>query len=115
MKINKALKKIIEKAESLGWTVTIEEQTKDGITFDFAQGSPAGQDYHFSAEARDNDADNLIRSIESVHDYFDVSEAAYIWLDSSGHGTNGAPYDMKDVYEDMAACRDMVYALWDAL
>ena len=35
-------------------------------------------------------------------------EEAYIWLDDSGHGKNGAPHDMKDVYEDMEACKSML-------
>ena len=36
-------------------------------------------------------------------------------LDNTGHGLNGAPYDMKDVYEDMEACKKMVYELWKLL
>ena len=32
-----------------------------------------------------------------------------------GHGKNGAPYDMKDLYGDMEACQDMIYELYQAL
>lgn len=35
-----------------------------------------------------------------------------MWLDSDGHGINGAPYDMKDVYEDMEACQNMILELY---
>ena len=37
----------------------------------------------------------------------------YLWLDSDGHGKNGAPYDMKDLYEDMEACREIIYELYE--
>lgn len=46
---------------------------------------------------------------------YDGGYAAYLWLDNTGHGLNGAPYDMKDVYEDMEACKKMVYELWKLL
>lgn len=38
-----------------------------------------------------------------------------MWLDNEGHGTNGTPYDMKDVYEDMEACEEMTFKLWKLL
>ena len=43
----------------------------------------------------------------NLRDYindFDVSYEAYLWLDDTGHGRNGAPYEMIDVYEDMEEC-----------
>ena len=44
---------------------------------------------------------DIAREVQHEYDTFDVSEKTYVWLDNSGHGKNGAPYDMKDVYEDM--------------
>jgi len=43
----------------------------------------------------------IAREAKQRYESFDASEEAYLWLDNSGHGKNGAPYDMKDVYEDM--------------
>ena len=47
----------------------------------------------------------------SNHQNFDVSEHAVIWLDESGHGVNGAPYDMKDVYEDFEWVKNRILTL----
>lgn len=43
----------------------------------------------------------FINEFKSHTENYDCSSEAYIWLDSSGHGKNGAPYDMHDVYTDM--------------
>lgn len=45
------------------------------------------------------------------HENFDVSEETYTCLDHSGHGINGAPYDMRDVYNDMEECQDEIEKL----
>lgn len=69
--------------------------------------SPAGQDFGFTVE-HGEDALDLSENLFDVWYDFDVSAEAYIWLDENGHGRNGAPYDMKDVYEDMEACRESI-------
>ena len=56
-----------------------------------------------------------MHNLYSVYEDFDVSSEAYLWLDSDGHGTNGAPYDMKDLYEDFEACESAIYDLWEYL
>ena len=48
----------------------------------------------------------IAREAKQRHESFDVSEEAYLWLDNFGHGKNGAPYDMKDVYEDMEEAKE---------
>ena len=48
----------------------------------------------------------IAREARQRYESFDVSEEAYLWLDSFGHGKNGAPYDMKDVYEDMEEAKE---------
>lgn len=98
------VKKIIKVAEKLDWKVT-----EYNGEFELEKFSPAGQDFIISVSA-----DTLEEFSERLYDRyndFDVSEEAYIWLDDTGHGKNGAPYDMKDVYEDMEACEEMVREL----
>ena len=95
---------IIEAAESLDWTVT-----HDNGEFEFQKYSPAGQDFNMSISA-DTFSEFQSQLYERYND-FDCSEEASIWLDESGHGKNGAPYDMKDLYEDMAACEEMIREL----
>lgn len=81
--------------------------------FCFSQGSPAGQDFNIEVEAKT--LDELKEELERFVYNYDVSEEAYYWLDRFGHGKNGAPYDMKDVYEDMEWCRDEAEKLADEI
>lgn len=96
--------KIIKIAKKLNWSVTT-----DNKVLEFSKYSPAGQDFNFNISG-----DSLEEVIENINEYcdnFDCSEEAYLWLDNSGHGTNGAPYDMKDLYEDMEESLKMVEEL----
>ena len=94
--MNKELKKLLTEAKKSGWTVTQE----DGNVYDFGWWSPAGQDFHIQVDT-ENDVGYFLHNLYSVYNDFDVSVETYLWLDDTGHGRNGAPYDMKDVYEDM--------------
>ena len=57
----------------------------------------------------------IAREAKQRYESFDVSEETYLWLDNSGHGKNGAPYDMKDVYEDMEEAKEEFGKLADLL
>ena len=102
------IKKVINIAESLEWSIKY-----DSGEFEFQKYSPAGQDFNMSITA-DSIAE-LSEKLYEKYNYFDCSEEAYIWLDNTGHGKNGAPYDMKDLYEDMEACEKMIRELAVAL
>ena len=39
----------------------------------------------------------------------------YLWLDETGHGRNGAPYDMIDIYNDMLECESIIEELIEEL
>ena len=85
---------------------TVEEETEDMIRI--GKFSSAGQDFSFCVEIGET-LEELRDEIITYYENFDVSEEAYYWLDDSGHGKNGAPYDMKDVYEDMEECKEFIY------
>ena len=102
-------------ATEAGWNVYIEEQTEDHICYDFGKYSPAGQDFHVSAELEDMEIETLVNNLNSRYTDFDCSAETYLWLDNTGHGTNGAPYDMKELYEDMEACQEMIRDLANVL
>lgn len=97
--------RIIEIAEENGWKVDIESNDGDDFSYEFSKYSPADQDFSFEAEMKDNNVHTLLNDIEEYYDNYDCSYEAYLWLYNTGHGLNGAPYDMKDVYEDMEACK----------
>lgn len=104
----KNLEKIIKVVEDLDWSISV-----DGNDFELRKFSPSGQDFNLFIIA--DDEDDFISTVRSRYENFDVSYETYIWLDDNGHGTNGAPYDMKDLYEDMEACQEMISELVDAL
>ena len=109
-------KRLINKLEkitaSMGWSVSVSNYANGNFIY-FSQYSPAGQDFGFEVEAYT--LEDLYRAVKYYYDGYDCSEEAVIWLDDSGHGKNGAPYDMKDVYEDMEACEKMVGDLVERL
>lgn len=80
----------------------------------FQKYSPCGQDYFMEIKTLNN-ADKCVDEIKNVLDNFDVSYETYLWLDESGHGKNGAPYDMRDLYEDMEAVEEMISKLYAAV
>lgn len=105
-------KQIEEVAEKLGWTV--EFSINNGNKWIcFENCSPSGQD--LIVEFSYVNYDQLVDEVEQRYINYDPSYEAYIWLDSDGHGKNGAPYEMGEVYEDMVACQGMIGNLYLAL
>lgn len=107
--------KIVELANTQDWKVDIVDNGDGDYTFVFQKYSPAGQDFSFEADMEENNIQYLLDNINEYFLNYDCSEEAYLWLDDTGHGCNGAPYDMKDVYEDMQACEQYVFDLYHIL
>lgn len=101
--------KLLDRIRADGWHVSDYGDN----TFYFSKCSPAGQDFGFEVEG--DDIEEIMDNIYKYYDDFDPSYEAYLWLDETGHGRNGAPYDMKDLYEDMEACQDMILELHDII
>ena len=106
MKLNK---KLTKKLEANDFSITYED---DGCIY-FSKYSPAGQDFGFSVGG--DDLHELAVSIYNYYESFDVCYETYLWLDEMGHGKNGAPYDMKDLYEDMEACEQIILELYELI
>lgn len=107
--MNKEINSLIEKIESLDWNVDEEGEN----IYRLSKYSPEGQDFSFTVEG--NNKDELLSSMYEYYEDYDVSYETYLWLDNMGHGRNGAPYDMRDLYNDMEACREMVLELYNSL
>ena len=99
--------KLIDLIENAGFVIREE---CDNI-LNFSRISPAGQDFSFDIDT-ENDLDLFRNNIFSYFSDFDVSYETYLWLDNTGHGKNGAPYDMKDLYEDMQECEGYILQLY---
>lgn len=115
--MKKSIEKLLNRAKENGWSVTV-----DGNYINIGKHSPAGQYFIFDIDVTDfeeeNDitaADLFVESIHAEYDGYDVSCEAYLRLDCDGHGINGMPYDMRDVYDDMEAVKDMLWNLYDDL
>ena len=117
--MNEKFEKICRIANSEGWTVdysyTDEKETM--VIFSFEKYSPAGRDFVFEICVPNEDdeynfCENVADAIYTYFENFDVSYETYIWLDENGHGKNGAPYDMSDVYKDTESCEKMIDDLW---
>lgn len=100
----KYFERIEELATKLGWNVR-----KDEEYVIFQKHSTAGQD--FSVELKVEDVYDIKSKLEEAHEDYDVSEEAYLWLDDTGHGRDGAPYEMIDVYRDMEECKGLLEEL----
>lgn len=106
----KLSKKLINEIEKAGFG--INKQTDDD--YYFSKNSPAGQDFGFEVKIGDS-LEEFGSNVLNFYDAFDVSEETYYWLDSFGHGTNGAPYDMRDLYEDMEVCASFIFNLYEII
>jgi hypothetical protein len=105
--------KIEKIAEGLGWDVSWDKYDNGSKYVTFSQYSPAGQDFSF--EVNYKTLDEIWNNVFDYYESYDPSYEAYLWLDNSGHGENGAPYEMIDVYNDMKACEEMLCKLYEAL
>ena len=91
-----AIEKVLEMIDQAGFSVSLECDTIfmiEGFTH-------SGGDMSAEIDS-EGDAWKFIDNLRSYAFDFDVSKETYMWLDSEGHGKNGAPYGMKDVYEDI--------------
>lgn len=107
--MNKEIEKLLSYAESHDWYI---DHIDGGIIL--SKYSPDGQDFSFFIPD-EGTAEDFLENIEDYYRNYDVSYEAYLWLDEDGHGKNGAPYDMRDLYDDMECCRDNVGDLYDYL
>lgn len=101
--------KVIELAESLEWNVTV-----DGNDVDFQYYTNYGQDCHMNITLTE-DFDKFTDEIYSYYENYDVSEETALWVDESGHGKNGAPYDIEDILNDMKEFESAIHELWKKL
>lgn len=109
MGISKGLVKLLEVKGIAVEQQFIEENipTLARIDVTLSWNSPAGQDINLNVQVdvmptMNQDAIDTAFSIalDKVYNDYDVSQEAYYWLGEDGHGKNGAPDDMRDVYDD---------------
>lgn len=100
---------LISITESLGWNVI---ENKDTLHFFIT--TPAQQSFSFDLDKK-KDIKDLLQSLDDYRNNFDVSSETYRWLDETGHGKNGAPHNMMDVYKDFEWCGEALFYLFCSL
>lgn len=101
--------KLIDKIEEQDFSVHEDEDY-----YYFGKYSSEGQDFGFYIDKQDS-LEDYAREVEAYYEDYDPSEEASLWLDSSGHGKNGAPYKMIDVYNDMVECKGFIRELYEII
>ena len=104
----KLKKKLIAAIEAADFSIHQEDEN----CYRFGKYSSKGQDFSFCIDT-EGDMSYFLHNILECYNDFDVSEEAYLWLDDSGHGRNGAPYDMRDLYNDMEECRGFILEFYE--
>lgn len=70
-----------------------------------------GYNQHFIALNECYEPSEFIYNLSKYWAGFDVSQETYYWLDKTGHGKNGAPYEMKDIIRDFERFHEAIYDL----
>ena len=112
-RIEELVKRITTIAEDDDWSVHNHSENYDNVDLYLSKYSNAGQDFGFYVECETGDADEFVNAVEEFYNDYDTCEEASMWLGPDGHGTNGAPYDLKDIIADMEECKSNVKNLLD--
>ena len=110
--------KVIEIAEENGFSVDVynNREDKEEYYFEFGKFSDCGRDFTFYIFFNTlTDISDIADKIYKYYEDFDASYETYIWLDNFGHGMNGAPDDMLDVYNDTKQCEGFIEELYNAI
>ena len=62
--------------------------------------------------------ENLTDLTHNIYEYwnnYDVSYETSLWIGEDGHGAYGAPYDLKEIYEDMEGVKNMIEELYNII
>lgn len=68
--------------------------------------SDAGQNCVFMLNCEKDKPASVAQALKQIYEDYDVDREAYLWLDSDGHGKNGAPYHMVDVVKNMQGVQE---------
>ena len=105
MTTQEQIRKVTDIAQEKGWSISVEDENKTSIQFEFQRYTKYGQDFNFNADMQNEDIDTLIAGMKRYYEDFDPDYEAYLWIGDDGHGRNGAPYHIKDIVSDMDARR----------
>lgn len=115
MTTQEQIRKVTDIAQEKGWSISVEDENKTSIQFEFQRYTKYGQDFNFNADMQDEDINTLIAGMKRYYEDFDPDYKAYLWIGDDGHGRNGAPYHIEDIVSDMEEAEEQIYELLQAL
>ena len=115
MTTQEQIRKVTDIAQEKGWSISVEDENKTSIQFEFQRYTKYGQDFNFNADMQDEDINTLIAGMKRYYEDFDPDYEAYLWIGDDGHGRNGSPYHIKDIVSDMEEAEEQIYELLQAL
>lgn len=104
--------KIIEVLEACG--VDVKEQDDGGLFITYFTAHDGEENAEIPAE-HCGDLRAAGAYLLNLWEDYDVSEETYIWLDDTGHGRSGAPYDLEDVLADKKEWEAKLYEMAQSL
>lgn len=105
--MKKLKERLIQKADELEWSVTIDEKN-----WEFEKFSPAGEDFVFSVDIED--IEELWREVRRYANDFDTEEHIEMWVEAKRNGRDGIP-SIRRLVEDADDIDEMLEELADAL
>ena len=100
-------------ADDLGWSYNVSDTPNERgeVCVELEKYSPQDQDFIFYIWFETDNECDFADKLEKYWRDFDPSEEAINWVGTDGHGTNGAPYDIQDIINDMVDCKEMLREL----
>lgn len=89
MTTQEQIRKVTDIAQEKGWSISVEDENKTSIQFEFQRYTKYGQDFNFNADMQDEDINTLIAGMKRYYEDFDPGYEAYLWIGDDGHGRNG--------------------------
>ncbi len=110
-KTKRFIANVVQSAELHNWNVTTQTQGEK-TEFTFQCYTHFGQDFYFDTIFKHNNLFSLAENVLSYYENYDTDTETYIWLDTDGHGRNGAPYHIKGILADMEEIEEKLYELY---
>ena len=100
-------------AEELDWSYNVDDTPNERgeVCVELEKYSPQNHDFIVSIWFETDNECDFADKLEEYWIGFDPSEEAINWVGPDGHGTNGAPYDLQDIINDMVDCKEMLREL----
>lgn len=101
-------------AEDLSWSYNVCEERNGDVCIELEKYSPQDQDFIATIWFEDGNEHDFIDKLREYWQDYDPDEEAVKWIGEDGHGKSGAPYNLRDVLNDMEDCKGMLRELYIA-